>query len=128
MKQIIFLSLLVLLLPFAFASPLNFEESLKQQINEKLPKNEILCKNNSHILVERTNEKLACVYLSTAEKLNWKLVYDENARETLILHKNPAVKDCIPKGPEDAYTTYPYDNRTHSFDIGSCTWSEIDLK
>lgn len=123
MKQIIFLSLVILLVPVAFASPFNFEESLKQQINENIPKNEILCKNNKHVLVERTNEQLACVYETTAKKLDWKLVYDEIARENLFLQKDPVVKDCVPKGSDDAYITYPYQNRTHSFDVGTCEWT-----
>jgi len=123
MKQIIFFSLVILLVPVAFASPFNFEETLKQQINENLPKNEIICENDSHVLVERTNGKLACVYETTAKKLDWKLVYDEYVRENLILQKNPTVKDCVIKGPEDAYTTYPYQNRTHSFDVGTCEWT-----
>lgn len=125
MKQIIFLSLMMVLVPMAFASPFNFEESLKQQINENLPKNEILCKDNSHVLVERTNEKLACVYESTAKKFDWKLVYDEITREDLLLQKNPAIKDCEPKNTGDAWITYPYQNRTHSFDVEFCEWSEI---
>lgn len=123
MKQIIFLSLMMVLVPMAFASPFNFEESLKQQINENLPKNEILCKDNSHVLVERTNGKLSCVYESTAKKFDWKLVYDEFVKENLLLQNNPAVKDCTVKGPDDAYTTYPYQNKTHNFDIGICEWS-----
>ena len=45
--------------------------SLKQQIENKMTIAEIECKNNKHVLVERENEKLACVSISTAEHFEW---------------------------------------------------------
>jgi len=124
MKQVIFLSLLVLFLPAAaFATPYDFDVTLKQQINEHTPKNEILCQDDSHVLVERTNNNLACVFLTTAEKLQWELVYDEIARHNLIIHNDPDVKDCTIKGPRDAWVSYPYQNTTHSFDVEFCVWN-----
>lgn len=48
--------------------------TLKQQIESQLPVSEILCNDNSHVLVERVNGKLACVYSETAEKLNWSII------------------------------------------------------
>jgi hypothetical protein len=48
--------------------------SLKQQLKKITPINDIICKNENHHLVERANGKLACVYLDTAEKLDWKSV------------------------------------------------------
>ncbi len=50
------------------------EFSLKQQIENKMSALEIECKNEKHVLSERTDGKLACVYSSTAEKLNWKII------------------------------------------------------
>ena len=48
--------------------------SLKHQLENNVPLDEIECKNKSHILTERPNEKLACVYESTSEKLHWNMV------------------------------------------------------
>lgn len=101
--------------------------SLKEQIDDNLSFNEILClTNTNHVLVERTNGKLACVYNDTAEKFNW-IIQDEDVRENLWLMINPAVKDCIPKGPDDAWTTQPYRNSTHSFDVEFCEWNVREL-
>jgi len=46
--------------------------TLKQQIENNMSAQEIECSNNKHVLFERPNGKLSCVYPSTAEKLNWK--------------------------------------------------------
>jgi len=123
MKQIIFLSLFILLIPSAIAIPYQYEISLKQQIDNNISFNEILCRNNSHVLVERINEKLACVYSDTAKKFNW-IVQDEEIRENLWLINNPAVKDCVPKKVGDAWISMGYENKTHSFDVEFCEWSE----
>lgn len=49
--------------------------TLKNQLVDKTmnPK-DIICLNDSHVLVQRTNDKLACVYEVTAEKLDWKII------------------------------------------------------
>ncbi len=52
--------------------------SLKQQIENKMTAQEIECSDNKHVLVERTNGKLACVSPTNAEKLDWKLLHDAN--------------------------------------------------
>ena len=65
--------------------------SLKHQIESAIPIDDIACKNEDHLLVERTNEKLACVHLSTAEKLNWKstdseiIILSQSVRESLLM-------------------------------------------
>ena len=50
------------------------EFTLKHQIENKMSSLEIECKNEKHVLVERNNSTLACVYPSTAEKLGWNTV------------------------------------------------------
>ena len=45
--------------------------TLKQQIQNNMVANEIECNNNKHVLAERNNGKLSCVYQGTAEKFNW---------------------------------------------------------
>ncbi len=47
-------------------------KSLRAQIEQGF-KN-LQCQNESHVLVERTNGKLACVFESTSEKLGWKIL------------------------------------------------------
>ena len=65
--------------------------SLKHQIENAIPINDMTCKNQNHILVERTNEKLACVYLNTAEKLDWKsmdsdvIILSQSIKESLLM-------------------------------------------
>ena len=67
------------------------QPSLKHQIKNIIPIDDITCKNESHLLVERTNEKLACVYLNTAEKLDWKstdsdiIVLGQSVKESLLM-------------------------------------------
>ena len=45
--------------------------SLKEQVNSGLSNEEIICPNSNQVLVERPNGKLACVYVTTTEKLGW---------------------------------------------------------
>ena len=44
---------------------------MRQQIENQISFDKITCNNDKHILVERQNGKLACVYSDTAKKLNW---------------------------------------------------------
>ena len=62
---------------------------LKQQIQNQIPIDDILCKKSDHFLAERTNKNLACVSIDTAEKLGWKLVHFEK----IIL--DPATKKSL---------------------------------
>ena len=48
--------------------------SLKQQLENNMTLDEIECRNEKHILVERIRDQLACVYPTTAEKLGWKII------------------------------------------------------
>lgn len=50
------------------------ELSLLKQSKLGISFNEMECKNDEHVLTERPNEKVACVYRSTAEKLGWDIV------------------------------------------------------
>lgn len=49
--------------------------SLKQQIEQKIPMTEIKCPNPEHVLTQRPNSNLACVFPETREKLNWQIIY-----------------------------------------------------
>ena len=122
MEYVVFFSLIMLLTPNAFAIPYTFEMSLKQQIDDELPIDKILCRNNSHFLVERENGKLACVYESTAKKLNWKLLQNHDSRENLWLNNNPVIKNCWPKESDEDWIDVEYGNSTHYFDIRTCKW------
>ena len=48
-------------------------------------------KNENHLLVERTNKKLACVYLDTAEKRDWEsidsdiIILCQSIKESLLI-------------------------------------------
>lgn len=66
------------------------EFSLKQQIENKMSVDEIECKNEKHILVERVNEQLACVYPFTAEQLGWKIINADSTMTPLVFE---VVKD-----------------------------------
>ncbi len=54
--------------------PLLDPPSLKQQISNNIDMHEIKCPNPDHVLTQRPNSNLACVYESTAEKLDWQLI------------------------------------------------------
>lgn len=55
--------------------------SLKQQIENKMTVDEIECRNEKHVLVQRENEQLACISPVNAEKLDWKII---SLKDTLI--------------------------------------------
>ena len=48
--------------------------TLKQQIQNNMTVEEIECRNNKHVLTERPNGKLTCVFPETAQKLNWSII------------------------------------------------------
>ena len=45
-----------------------------KQFKSGISYDEIQCKNDMHVLTERPNDKIACVYELTAEKLGWKII------------------------------------------------------
>ncbi len=121
MKAIIII-FIFLLIPVSVVFGFSFDVPLKQQIQSGLLKNEILCPDNSHILVERVNDKLACVFPLTAEKLGWEKVYDEETRENLWIHNIPEVKNCERKSDSVSIPDAEFGNSTHYFDLRSCIW------
>jgi len=59
---------------FLFPNAYAEESSLKQQLAENLSLTEISCPNSEHVLIQRSNEKLACVNPYTMAKLEWHTV------------------------------------------------------
>ena len=57
--------------------PLGFSEPINQQLKNDIFYLDLSCDNPEHVLVERQNGKLACVYEATAEKMGWKITYAE---------------------------------------------------
>ena len=86
--------------------------SLKQQIAMGLLHEEIICKNLNHVLVERLNGKLACVWENTAEKLNWNRVRSEDSKINLWIMNN-----CELNSTENYKS-----NSTHMFNPWECQW------
>ncbi len=70
---------------------ITLQPSLKHQIENTIPIDDITCKNENHLLVERTNKKLACVYLDTAEKLDWRstdsdvIILSQSVKDSLLM-------------------------------------------
>ena len=54
--------------------PLGYSEPLRVQLEQGIETSDIQCDNSDHVLVQRTNGKLACVSEVTAEKMNWKII------------------------------------------------------
>lgn len=54
--------------------PLGFSEQLRVQLEQGIETENIQCDNQNHVLVERTNGKLACVSERISEKMGWELV------------------------------------------------------
>lgn len=67
MNKLLGISLALIML--AGSTQLGFSESLKVQLDQGLDIEQIQCNNTSHLLVERTNGKMACVSERTADKL-----------------------------------------------------------
>ena len=54
--------------------PLGYSEPLRVQLEQGIETNDIQCDGTNHVLVQRTNGKLACVSEGTAEKMSWEIV------------------------------------------------------
>lgn len=54
--------------------PLGFSESLRMQLEQEIEADQIQCDNDSHVLVLRTNGKLACVTEGIIEKTRLKII------------------------------------------------------
>ncbi|MCV0413222.1 hypothetical protein [Nitrosarchaeum sp.] len=81
--------------------------SLKQQIKDAIPLDDIICKISTHYLVKRNNDKLACIDLNTAKKLDLKpidsnvMFLDSDMKESLsVRYKNQPEVVAF-------YATYP---------------------
>ena len=59
---------------FCGSVPLGYSEPLRVQLEQGIETNQIQCDNSDHVLVQRTNGKLACVSEGTAEKMSWEIV------------------------------------------------------
>lgn len=58
--------------------------SLKQQVENNIPVDNIECRNEKHVLTERPNGKLACVYYETSVKLNWIILNTDTHRQLFV--------------------------------------------
>ncbi len=54
--------------------PLGFSEPLRVQLEQGIETSQIQCDNPNHVLVQRTNGKLACVSERNAERMNWEII------------------------------------------------------
>lgn len=87
--------------------------SLKQQLENNMTIEEIKCRNNKHVLVERPNEKLACVYPSSAEKLG-----GSNYDNTSVLKRTFTITDSIWTPPVNSTWNWQLDGTVDtSFDV-----------
>lgn len=55
-------------------TPLVFSEPLRVQLEQGIETNQIQCDNPNHVLVERTNGKLACITEKSVLKTGWEIV------------------------------------------------------
>ncbi len=71
-KTILGISLALVML--CGSTPLGFSEPLRVQLEQGIETSQIQCDNTSHVLVQRTNGKLACVSEKSAERMNWEII------------------------------------------------------
>ena len=62
------------------STPLGFSEPLRDQLDQGIETDQIQCDNSNHILVQRTNGKMACVTESTAKKKGWEAISDSTQK------------------------------------------------
>jgi len=56
------------------STPLGFSEPLRVQLEQGIETDQIQCDNPNHVLVQRTNGKLACVSEKVAERTGWEII------------------------------------------------------
>lgn len=71
---------------------LSADASILQQYNDGVPVEELSCTNSSHVLVMRTNGKVACVSESMSEKKEWKII--SNSTQIIYDNKNVDMHPC----------------------------------
>ncbi len=81
---ILSVSLLVIATGVASAQPLESIQSPKQQLDRGITPYDVICRNGL-ILVERSSDKIACVYETTAQKMGWNVI----SLPASILDKTP---------------------------------------
>jgi len=72
MKKLLGISLALVML--IGSVPLGFSEPLRVQLEQGIETENIQCDNPNHVLVQRTNGKLACVTERSAERTGWEIV------------------------------------------------------
>jgi len=50
------------------------------------------------------------------------LDYNFTIKQNEEAHNNRFVKNCIPGGPDKVVASVLIENKTHTFDLGSCVW------
>jgi len=79
-KQLLGISLALIML--VGSTPLGYSEPLRVQLEQGIETDQIQCDNVSHVLVERTNGKLACVTERTAERTGWEIINQDDVVNT----------------------------------------------
>jgi|APSaa5957512535_1039671.scaffolds.fasta_scaffold112426_1 hypothetical protein len=90
------LGIFLVLVMILGSTPLGFSDPLRVQLEEGIETDQLQCDNIDHVLVLRTNGKMACVTEKTFEKMNWKIFpqFPELGKEPLktdltsIMHVN----------------------------------------
>jgi len=93
MKKLLGISLALVML--IGSVPLGFSESLRVQLEQGMEIDQLQCNNPDHVLVLRTNGKLACVTEKMSERLGWEIqnkvsqiTYDDDFGEFFIQNSN----------------------------------------
>ena len=78
MKKLLGISLALVIL--MGSAPLGFSESLRVQLEQGIPTDQIQCDNPKHVFVQRTNGNVACVSEKTTERMGWDLQQNESIK------------------------------------------------
>lgn len=90
---------------------------------EKTHFSDINCSNSEHVLTERPNGKLACVYETTAEKLNWSVIYGvySDERHQIVIDACNNLDGKFNSG-ENRLELLTWINKTHIYNNNHCTY------